>query len=122
MKTMKIENVRPLLPYRHANFPAETALETCRDYTATLATHLSEPGVFVECPNGAPEMLLRAGEFLVNGYLVHPDKKTAMAWLSANPLGCALWFERGQIMSALYWNGRRKTLPLLKKVGWTKTR
>ncbi len=62
-------NITPKLAYRHAGYPANTALDTSKVYPATIATN--QPNykkrglVFVDCPNGAPEMLLSRAQYEV---------------------------------------------------------
>lgn len=59
--------VKPKLAYRHANYPASTALDPAKVYEAVHATNQpdwKEKGkIFVDSPNGAPEMLLMEGEY-----------------------------------------------------------
>jgi hypothetical protein len=50
----------------------------------------------------------------------HTDKKAALAYLENNALACVTWPEDGKIMSAIYWNGKRRIQPADKKVNWTK--
>jgi|LakMenE01Jun11ns_1017448.scaffolds.fasta_scaffold9959384_23 hypothetical protein len=61
--------VRPNLAYRHANYPSNTALDPKAVIDATPATNQPnwecEGKIFVECPNGAPELLLVAGEYTI---------------------------------------------------------
>ena len=53
--------------YRHANYPGNTALDPNKVYDATIASNqpdYEERGlVFVDCPNGAPELLLDSTDY-----------------------------------------------------------
>ena len=59
--------IKPKLAYRHANYPASTALDPSEVYDAVHATNQpdweAEGKVFVESPGGAPEMLLSRDEY-----------------------------------------------------------
>ena len=59
--------IKPLENWRHAGYPADTALDTENTYLAIPATNQpkwKEQGkVFVECPNGAPELCLNKREY-----------------------------------------------------------
>ena len=61
--------VQPKLAYRHANYPSNTALDPTRATEAVHATNQpdweAEGKIFVDSPNGAPEMLLLRGEYTI---------------------------------------------------------
>jgi len=63
-KAMKI---KPHEAYRHATYPVDTALDPDKVYDATIATNQPDYQkrglVFVDCPNGAPAMLLNGTEY-----------------------------------------------------------
>ena len=62
-------NIRPNLAYGHMGYPIGTYLETHKVYKAVRATNQpdwkKQGLVFVDCPNGAPELLLRKGEYTI---------------------------------------------------------
>jgi hypothetical protein len=73
--------------YRHANFPIETELDTTQEYEAVPARnqpdHKKYGLVFVQPPNGAPELLLNSKEYtVVQDHLDLPDvpKLTVMSF------------------------------------------
>lgn len=51
----------------------------------------------------------------------HPSKKAALEQLAKEPLSCVTWLEGGVLMSAIYWNGRRRIQKADQKFDWTKT-
>lgn len=79
--------IKPKLAYCHANYPMSTALDPNKIYDAAPATNQpdwdKQAKIFVECPNGAPEILLKSGEYTViveeRGYYnQYGDKRFAL--------------------------------------------
>jgi len=61
--------IRPKLAFRHAGYLSPTALDPEKTYEATPATNQPEceGKVFVQCPNGAPELLLERDDYDIVG-------------------------------------------------------
>ncbi len=61
--------IRPKHAYRHASYPASTALDPTVTYDAVHATNQpdwkKQGKIFVESPGNAPEMLLKKGEYAI---------------------------------------------------------
>lgn len=59
--------VRPLDDWRHAGYPPNTALDKTKIYSAIAATNQpnwkEEGKIFIECPNGAPALLVSKEEY-----------------------------------------------------------
>jgi hypothetical protein len=60
--------IKPILAFRHVNFPADTALNPDRTYYAEHATNQPDwtaKGLIFVDSIGAPEHLLETGEYIV---------------------------------------------------------
>lgn len=52
--------------------------------------------------------------------IIHRESKTeALKTLEGKPLSCVTWNEKGVVMSAIYWNGKRRVQKAETKINWS---
>jgi hypothetical protein len=61
--------IRPKLPFKHAGYPNSTRLDLRKVYRARIAfnqpDYVERGKVFVDCPGGAPELMLEKDDYTV---------------------------------------------------------